>query len=184
MGAPATQNPRPAPTSLLLRLPPELRLSIWEFALVEDGPVRVTPLLQQPGLLRTCRQIREEAMKTWLHSNFFWFDVVDCDATLIKAFVKHARQLISTLGLALTLRGGCDGNGREHWRNLVEWCTAVRSGQAFVVLKSDDLNRMGRVVAAAHAITPDYADCTWQECEKALEHLRFAVGGLEPQWLL
>ncbi|KAK5121106.1 hypothetical protein LTR85_005590 [Meristemomyces frigidus] len=173
------------PASRLLRLPPELRLNIWEFALSEPAPILVIARRHQPGLLQTCHQTREESVKVWIESNSFLFDVVDCDAKLISAFFKHLRALAMAVSVEIhfQLKATCQWSGRKDWANLIEWCKAVRLGGALMVVKSDELDNMGRVMAAAHSISRDHRGRSWEECEKALENLRYAMGGPEPKWL-
>lgn len=53
--------------SRLLSLLPELRNTIYQFALIEPKGtwIDITPSLKPPALLSTCRQIREECRKIW-----------------------------------------------------------------------------------------------------------------------
>ncbi|KAK3714663.1 hypothetical protein LTR37_007643 [Vermiconidia calcicola] len=62
-------------SSHLLRLPAELRLRIYDYALSEDTQVVLLSdegvKTGQPALLRTCRQIRNEALDLYYSSNIF-----------------------------------------------------------------------------------------------------------------
>lgn len=68
----------------LLALPAELRNRIYEFAIVESTPIDMvmrkrTGSDAQPGLTRTCRQIRQETLQMFFQDNVFRFD---CDNDL------------------------------------------------------------------------------------------------------
>ena len=62
-------------SSPLMRLPAELRLRIYDYALTEDTYVMLLndegAKTGQPALLRTCRQIRNEALDLYYSSNVF-----------------------------------------------------------------------------------------------------------------
>lgn len=66
----------------LLSLPPEIRHTIWTFALSEASPIVVrcpeTGVKPgQPALLCACRQIRSEAIGIYFSNNTFSFSVCD-----------------------------------------------------------------------------------------------------------
>lgn len=65
--------------SPLLGLTPELRNTIYHYALVEAKPIHVQSLKKSPipSLLRTCRQIRWEAFAIFLQDNAFVVAVED-----------------------------------------------------------------------------------------------------------
>lgn len=76
--------------SPLLKLPPELRNSIYRYALVEPSspyikiPAGALPP-PQPGLLQTCTQVRRDATEIYYKENWFGFVIADCDGfTYIK----------------------------------------------------------------------------------------------------
>lgn len=56
---------------LLLELPPELRNHIYEFVLVSPDEALIMKNSSSPALLRTCRQIREEASSLYYGQNIF-----------------------------------------------------------------------------------------------------------------
>lgn len=63
------------------------------------------------------------------------------------------------------------------WPNLLEWCKRIwEYGPTYSHLE-DDMSPYERVVASAHTITERYRDesRSWDECQKTLEVLKFAV---------
>ncbi|KAK0964839.1 hypothetical protein LTS01_018628 [Friedmanniomyces endolithicus] len=100
-GAANTQNttdsaPSPATailqTSRLLTLPPEVRNTIYHLVLVREGRKRVlAPALPyDPALLRTCRQIRQEAQGIFLHQNTFYITVYNLHYTIPRTHWFHS----------------------------------------------------------------------------------------------
>ncbi|KAK4545433.1 hypothetical protein LTR36_002783 [Oleoguttula mirabilis] len=120
----STTTPRStAPTSRLMSLPPELRLAIYELALVQPHPLSVSPLRRenedavytnlrhnprhnprhlqsleqrsgQPPLLRVCKQLRTEALSTFWGQNCFRI-ALDIGQNVTEA-VKWVRTLPAT----------------------------------------------------------------------------------------
>ena len=81
-----------AAQSRLLALPAELRNRIYEYALLQDGGIRVMPRLSQPSLLLTSRQICQESLQIWYNRNDFEVPVRDCDASLLTKWGRHAKD--------------------------------------------------------------------------------------------
>ena len=171
----------------LLGLPAELRISIYEYALLDANTITVTPSLQQPALLNTCRQIRKEAITVWYQSNVFFAVINDCDSTMLSAFHKHCKRVtVSVPGVKLRVMG------EAKWADLKLWCKRAFEGNAWLIDPEPRINEYETVVAAAHATTRQFSDLAehdnremmWRECEKTLEILRAAVGKFQPGWLV
>lgn len=131
-------------TPKLLGLPPELRNQIYILVLrVDDdedgtqneegsgegdnhdgplGTIQVDADTRQPGLLRTCRTIREEAKAIWYQVNDFWFDLDERDASLLIKFEKHLKASDYPHSVVTPYPSG------KHWGNLARWTTAVWLG--------------------------------------------------------
>ncbi|CRG89430.1 hypothetical protein PISL3812_06466 [Talaromyces islandicus] len=94
-----------------MKLPPELRLEIYHFAVVQKGDSTYT--LQPPALAQVCRQIRAEILPVYYGENDFYIplniDVIsyeddmypirEDDATQLAAFLKRCGAIVSTGGL-------------------------------------------------------------------------------------
>lgn len=61
----------------LLSLPAEIRNQIWELAVVDSEPLAVIrrTAFTMPSVLRTSKQLRAEALSTYLKGNTFQFDL-------------------------------------------------------------------------------------------------------------
>lgn len=73
---PEQRLPDPSTPDLLLMLPPELRNIIYELVVVEKKAQNVyrykhKPYWSQPGLLLTCKQVRQEALLIYYAGNVF-----------------------------------------------------------------------------------------------------------------
>ncbi|KAK3710459.1 hypothetical protein LTR37_010302 [Vermiconidia calcicola] len=175
----ADGKPTEQQESNLLKLPAELRTSIYEWCLVEDI-IPVTEQLKPPPLLHTCRQIRREALETWYLSNEFEFDIIDCDRTL---FVKFHTYL-DTLGLRtdsrtmLSLR--CKG---VDWSNLVKWCHGICDNDDGYIHWLTIENPLTEVLDAAMKIAKKSRGLPWTDCEAMLTSLRRVAGRADERWL-
>ncbi|KAF7190953.1 hypothetical protein HII31_08112 [Pseudocercospora fuligena] len=75
-----------------LELAAELRNRIYEHALVEEHTIAIhRNNITQPGLLRTCRQIREETRSMYYCGNNFKIETGAYDVRPVKMFFKQAR---------------------------------------------------------------------------------------------
>jgi hypothetical protein len=73
-----------APCYFLDKLSPELRNRIYEYVLIERNSEEERSAIDitketQPGLLRTCRQCREEGSGMYYHFNWFGFTTTTKD---------------------------------------------------------------------------------------------------------
>ena len=94
------------PTCHLLALPAELRAIIFELALVQDELIIIhypdrnvdfdeCPAWIRPGLLQSCRQIREEASVLYFSENRFLIEITDWD---YGDFFLDAMRWLKSLG--------------------------------------------------------------------------------------
>lgn len=119
--------------SCLFKLPPELRNTIYRFAVVTDDEVCITKSggISEPSLLLICKTVRSEALDIFYQENSFSCVVHDYDP----ASVMLAMRKIASLELRSTPGGvkGIDNFGfrcfREpNWKNLVQWVRLCNEG--------------------------------------------------------
>ena len=104
--------------SPLSRLSPELRNNIYERALFERRPVSISKnFWTEPALLRTCKQIREEAELLFYSMNNFTCvtNVYDDHALCLAQWLGNGPKLKLALIKSLTLSIEVPGSG-ENWR--------------------------------------------------------------------
>lgn len=94
-----------APRCHLLALPPELRIQIYEYFFGEETWVYVTdPIPHDPAIMRTCRQIRTEAVDTYRkYIDHIVFKVIDCDVA--RVVLWHARAAHHCSGFMWLMMG-------------------------------------------------------------------------------
>ncbi|KAK5742941.1 hypothetical protein LTR17_002951 [Elasticomyces elasticus] len=134
----------------LMALPEELRLQIFEYAVLEVEPIGVTadgP--QQPASLQVCREIRKVTVPMYYTCNAFVYDIMDYNiAQLVPALKVHKKYFsppapYSACGWDTEYRfqgrevgiKGIDFSGVPNWQNLIEW---VR-----LFYKNDDVPSFG-----------------------------------------
>ncbi|KAI5358248.1 hypothetical protein Slin15195_G065750 [Septoria linicola] len=171
----------------------ELRNSMYTLALVEDpdevigyetapkgrkrsearptpvlhGPIHVNARMQEPGALRACRQMRNEARTMWYISNHFTIDVFDCEITRLLSFTKRTAAMRGNAVCNLTVNVIEGGD----WDGLRGWCYAFHEDQGCnAIEKSDDkLDDFTAAVVAVTAIAQEHCGLPWFTCEEALE---------------
>jgi hypothetical protein len=196
-------------TSLFFKLPAELRIQIYEYALYRDdwddedenddycrsrSNIEFNENFQQPPLLLTCRQVRSEAIEVFYTITNFLLYIDDCDPTQPIAFCRHLRLAGFSFSEAAISYQICV-SGDKDTRNLMKWCRAVWEGKcpAFCNEDGDGFETVGwkwtdevrAVVFMATTMVEEYRDLgqSWEKCEKALQRLRVMVGTLDGSWL-
>lgn len=92
------------PKTELLDLPAELRNNIWEYALSDPEPIRLTwsmvsglSRVKQPALTAVSRQVRTESLAIFYHSNVFqairFSSITEFLRSLDQKQVKHLHHL-------------------------------------------------------------------------------------------
>lgn len=105
--------------SALLKLPAELRVLIYDFAIVSNAPLRVcsTRDAAQPALTQTCRQIRKECLPSFYAKNRFRIDTMDT-GTRPDVFRHQLRTVQYVQHCTRTLDDGSASNGEEQEQNM------------------------------------------------------------------
>ncbi|KAK5703618.1 hypothetical protein LTR17_021942 [Elasticomyces elasticus] len=116
----------PAQRSRLFTIPAEVRVRIYEYALISNAPIMIEKDEPQPNILRTCRQIRKEAMSIYYTENDFSMTVHQWDGLAAVPF----RKLMLNGHLALDLCTGCDV---VNFENLMKWTEAYHEDHENVV---------------------------------------------------
>lgn len=174
------------PTPTLLKLPPELRITIFEYALIADDTLPVTSETQLPALFATNRQIRQETMPIWFTKYDFDFSINNCDASVaIKFYQGTALKHYDTLGK----QSYSMWSGRPSWKNVLYWSRAVFEGNMpglrTMPLEEelDQAEPMASIVAAAHEVCLESRVKSWKQCEQILSSLRRVAVFQDRQWL-
>ncbi|TKA66887.1 hypothetical protein B0A55_08181 [Friedmanniomyces simplex] len=119
----------------LLSLPPELRYAIYHVVISEDTPPfeigAAGHILNQPGLLAVCRQIRHEALP--IHQNYvptavasISVNILGFDFAALMSYIDtlspEQREAVASNGsLSIKLTLSDDHEQRHAWQNLGRW---------------------------------------------------------------
>lgn len=150
----------------LLGLPAELRNEIYRYALVEGEITIGLAGLVQPGILRTCQQMRCEASGIYYQENNFTITIIN-----LRSLVP-ARHWLINAGLdehrILELRGGLN------WSNLNAWLRDYHEADRYlkVLWNGDDGWAQYKAVGNAFEIVDLMLDLPWSRVEAVLEKFR------------
>ncbi|KAK5739638.1 hypothetical protein LTR17_005122 [Elasticomyces elasticus] len=169
-------------SSMLFELPAELRIIIWECALLEDLDIIVNKHLRIPSLLRVSKQVREETTSIWYNGNTFTHLIPDCNSSLVATWIQHCRAL----GFR-QVRDAALVTGHPDWPNLMKWCEVLcgPSSPGMVLSVDDESDELERVVATVTGIAVKFWTWgrTWAECRSLLDEMRPLLGFYDQYWL-
>lgn len=173
----------------MLKLPAEIRVLIWEYALHEAGRIEVTTHLRQPPLLRTCKQIRRETVDIWYTENDFHIHIHDLDAAISNAWARHTVSLcvqrsVQKEGESLLTNVQWTCHHSCNWDNLMVWMKVVWAGEPTYYMespKADSTHTMA-IVYGATRVAADNAAHSWAKCAESLEGFRLVVGRFDHRW--
>ncbi|KAK5704354.1 hypothetical protein LTR97_003372 [Elasticomyces elasticus] len=167
--------------SLLLTLPPELRNRIWEHSLVSpEPPVRIdNETWRQPPLIRTCKQIRQEAAPMYYGLNKFSIIVTDLD---FKTDIHFCRSARSCVDFPPDTSYYSSGPVQAKWESLMEGAKAVHSGM--IPGCQHNMAQTGVLAAAAGAlkIARRLRGVPWEQVEEVLIVYKSAVVSSGTGW--
>lgn len=157
-----------------LDLPAEIRNSVYELMLPEEGTIDVVEALKLPSLLASCAQIHDEASSIWYRDNEFRASVFDCDASTLNKWAHHC----CTVGQPYHFEVSIVIEGYINWRNLVKWCEAIwKDDKARRLVSDPEMSDIQRVVGNAHNIAMYYKNKSWKACVNALETMKIEEEG-------
>lgn len=180
---------------MILELPAELRNRIYRDCLVEERPIKLFERSSEPrrhgvapALLRTCSQIRSEAIEIYYLENRFEAVVEDCDVGEIEVWIDSC---ISPLGedVAMKLRlvlYALVPNNRP-WTNLMSWCRAIYDG-VFYLVRFElefcyDVNQAEEgVITTAVDMAKVARDLPWTEVFEMLRKLQWVAVATDTVW--
>jgi len=189
--------------SPLFKLPAELRLRIYEYALKnEKGTNRISWAedfceiardngIPEPALLFTCKAVREEAVQTYYTVNRFCVIAKDCHPA---AHVLMARKkvFLQTMGLDVTkIAVEYRTTGLKNFQNLLLWLRYLHQGEKIghcsqAARKSGSTHEKIimaiRFMASLTQIAEDMSGRPWADVEKIITGLRSGLIAMDEQW--
>ena len=160
----------PTTTSTLLGLPGELRNHIYTYVLVDEDRIIIDrSRFVQPGLLRSCRQIREEARSIYYLNNAFGTSVRDLDPYNLIAFKRQAGNFGPRTKTEIVIYTWPPEQGQLAWSNLMKWLEAYHNGRAPGLRgKQEERSIRRRVVARAFDVIDTAERLPWEQAVKVL----------------
>ncbi|KAK4901354.1 hypothetical protein LTR27_001912 [Elasticomyces elasticus] len=173
----------------IFTLLPELRNRIWEFVVTETvTSSKQQPYPRTPGLVRTCRQARKEALGIWMREVKFSILIQDLDmAWMHETYQPSGHQIARTarkLGVMpkITKHYTISLNGALNWHNLLQ------SLRAFHRIKNSHCPIAGggdaesKVIIAAYGMVETMRGKVWAVVEKRLEEWHDALAAMDTRW--
>ncbi|KAK3650912.1 hypothetical protein LTR56_005963 [Elasticomyces elasticus] len=188
------QNKQDIELPRIFKLPAELRNRIWEFALTDPLIVTATnPYFSTPGITRTCRQARKEALGIWLLGSSFQIVVQDCDMAWfhetyepsMMAVLRSARKLGAVKKLSnLSEDYMISDAGAPHWGNLVKSLKVYHKISPVYTHCPfhDGSTTMVKVIMAAYGTVGAMHGQAWAEVEKRLEEWHIVLVAMDTRW--
>lgn len=163
------------PRASLLGLTGELRNQIYRLAIV--GPDRVTidaanPVPPQPGLLRTCRQLRNETLDIFYRENSFRYRVVDLKLPMRPDYPRAtvSKYVVSFAGIST-------GTHVLNWQNFYRWLKDYHYHRANRFLAGHSTHSIKALCGAFKIVRQlrTNPQIKWEEVEKVLEAWKESV---------
>lgn len=170
------------------KLPPELRNSIYRFALVYTLPIRNNASgFPEPGLLTSYKQIRREACSIFYLENRLYLLIPNYNAT----YAMKMEQKIAALHKRRDVTAKITFSGTVHpktpnWKNLVDWCRMTHEERlSFTVTapsRAPHTDLRFLVVGGMFSIVLGMKSRPWEEVMKQLQEQRLILASLDWQW--
>lgn len=159
----------------MLGLPAELRNHIYNFALTQAHEIKVCENRHntEPGLLRTCRQIRKESSSIFRKDNEFNLAIFD-----FKLAPQPNHWIWSTTLDEFSFYGA------DSWENAKAWLKAYHAGEGPNMARevSDSSDDSVKVLIEAFNLVEALDGVSWDVVEPALEAFKKAVDAKKGSW--
>jgi hypothetical protein len=190
---------QPESHSPLLKLPPELRNRIYEYALRFDNgicEVNETVGIPESALLLTCKEIRREAIGIFYSANKVHVELESFSPSLPILIEKKMCALHKQYGFQIEINS-LSTCGPRNWRNLMSWLKTVHGPQrspfgilgVWSKLESQPYSQQAGLTAKEIAMLAGLfqvammmTDLPWDEVEVALNILRYGVVQYSSEW--
>jgi hypothetical protein len=175
----------PQTNSKLMGLPGELRNRIYRYAITEESTIvidRHTWASHQPALLKTCKQVRYEALPIFYAENEI--------STCIRDWNPVVRDRLNQVLMSHKIRTPNPHHnfrGRPNWDNLKAWLKAAFEGETTGISSCVGKNRtLERKTIGVMFLLVDLAkkESDWAAVLRLLEAQRGLLGMNDTRWLV
>ena len=170
-------------SSALLSLQPELRNTIHRLCLKNERDIAIrssTWTSHQPPLLRTCHQIRSEALKIFYEENKFTVDIEDWDGTISQRLLKL--RLLNSMRKKMPHFRIL---GSPSWTNLKDWVRQYHASKNIRLLhwsRSRNADLTMRIVGAVFEMARQGKKRDWEKVESLIDTQRVILEGMDSRW--
>jgi hypothetical protein len=189
--------------SPLFKLPAELRLRIYEYALRSDKPAYVgfyrknghctvtrANGIPEPALLFTCKAVREEAIKTFYTVNVFGATVENCHPAA-HIIMARKKAILQAMGMDVTkIAVQTSQFGLKNFQNLMLWLQYIHQGGMIpsvtyatsIVSRKAKLRSTARFMSSLTNIATAMRGSPWAEVENIIKGLRLGLIAFDDEW--
>lgn len=175
------------PTCRLLQLPGELRNKIYRYALITNSRIQLALThFDEPGILQTCRTIRQETETIFLAENTFRAGMTDYDSDfMIHLHTKSKRLLKSRGAVDLTF----STTQTPNWQKLLVWLESLHCKKVLWGLKADGADQYTGLLAIERQllgtlfyIAGNHRAKAWEELLRVIERVHVSLKTANPLW--
>ena len=175
----------------MLDLPGEIRNRIYRHAVTYTTPVVVDAQgVYEPALLRSCSQVRREALTIYNSENMFHISFPHFHASIAAKWTERVELIVNTHHTTITSRHGTIYGGRN-WDNLREWFRLFHCCKVLNRMRSpseQDISVGGRVAAEVFAIgmvfemLDEFQDLPWERVARLVDEQHRTLMQIDMLW--
>ncbi|KAK4610369.1 hypothetical protein CLAFUW4_13767 [Fulvia fulva] len=180
---------QPPPKCHLLELPGEIRNRIYRYSLLDSQRITIpTSGFEEPGLLSTCHQIRQEAEPIFVLENKFEATSINYHSGPLlgrtKKWIRITRQYKQPPSC------GTNYTGSPSWPNYLTWMKRLHGGEVMMCISSDwglqDAGLLGverqLLATIADFVCNNKGIRSWDTIESHIERLHITLKTANPLW--
>lgn len=184
-------QPAEPPESRFLDLPAELRNDIYRHAILKDKKILVTTSgIDEPSLLRACKQIRDEALPIYYAENRFTLQIIDYKSDVVLSFERRERcQILRRHNIECEIR--LRRVGTANWQNLREWLERFHARELRICIASGEKplppgvcgrDAIKHVIGSMFHLASKTRSLPWEEVDALLEDQHKMLVMLDGLW--
>lgn len=170
--------------SPLFKLPPELRNTIYRFAIVTEDDLQITKTggIPEPALLSVSKTVRSETFGLFYHENRFSCIVRYYDPASILLAVCRALDFVTSTGPGGIDDFASDCYDEPNWRNLVQWLHLCSQAGCRGFARSDGDDTQEELLAGLFETVMENPDITTRGVDILLAAMRPVLVDLDKDW--
>lgn len=188
----STPTAIPLAASPLFKLPPELRLQVYEYALYNghDGICEITRNegIPEPALLYTCKAVRQEGIPVFYTVNSIRLVAESFHPAVHNLLVRKVASIRKSSALPKGLDVQICTSGRRSFQNLTLWIQSIHSGKTLKPSEdpraSAEMDAESKFLDSLFRIAEGTEDRPRADVERVLNGIRGGLIALNKEWKL